>query len=95
MVEEEMRATEGSSKEGPEARRRRQPYRCYLVRCRLEEGAGPAGEAAWRFTVQRADPDAARRSFASLDDVAAHIEADLASCAVANRSSRSSKEETP
>ncbi len=94
-VEQDMRATRSSAEGVAEVRRRRQPYRCYLVRCRLEEGAGPEGEATWRFTVQRADPDAARRSFASLDDVAAHIEADLASCAVANRSSRSPKEKTP
>ncbi len=77
-----------------EARTKRQTYRCYLVRCRLEEGATPGGEALWRFIVQQADPDAARRSFASLKDVAAHIEADLASCAAANRLVQSQKEKT-
>jgi hypothetical protein len=90
-----MGTTEGSVEGGAEARRRRQPYRCYLVRCRLEEGAGPHGEAIWRFTVQQADSAAARRSFASLEDVAAHIEADLASCAAANRPTRSREEKSP
>jgi hypothetical protein len=61
-------------------RRERQVYRCFLVRCRLEDGAGPAGEPVWRFTVQQAGPDAARRSFACLHDVAAHVEAELMSC---------------
>ena len=82
-----MGAPRGSAESGAEVRRRRQPYRCYLVRCRLEEGAGPAGEAVWRFTVQRAELDAARRSFASLHDVAAHIESELASCALARKDS--------
>lgn len=68
-----------------------QPYRCFLVRCRLVEGAGEgkptvspadAGSRAvvWRFTVEQVRPDAARRSFASIHDVAAYIEAELVSC---------------
>ena len=56
----------------------RQRYRCFLVRCRLEEGAGPEGEPAWRFTVLQGGSDPARRSFTCLQDVAAHIEAELA-----------------
>lgn len=57
----------------------RQRYRSFLVRCRLEEGAGPEGEPAWRFTVlQGGDP--ARRSFTCLRDVVVHIEAELATC---------------
>jgi hypothetical protein len=63
-----------------EARKKLQTYRCFLVRCRLEESAGPAGEPGWRFTVQEAGTDAARRSFASFHDVAAYIDAELASC---------------
>ena len=56
-------------------------YRCFLVRCRLEEGGSPgAGKPAWRFTVEQIRPDAARRSFASIHDVAAYIDAELASC---------------
>ncbi len=60
--------------------KRQQPYRCFLIRCRLEEGAGPDGAAAWRFTVQQADANAPRRAFLSLLEVAAHLEAELASC---------------
>ena len=45
---------------------KRQPYRCFLIRGRLEEGAGPNGTAAWRFTVQQADANAPRRTFVSL-----------------------------
>jgi hypothetical protein len=54
-----------------------QPYRCFLVRCRLEDGARPAGEPVWRFTVEQAGPDAARRSFSCLHDVAAYLAAEL------------------
>jgi len=74
-----MGTTESSVEGGAEARRRRQPYRCFLLRCRLEEGAGPGGEPAWRFTVQQAVPDAPRRSFACFHDVAAYLEAELGS----------------
>jgi hypothetical protein len=67
------------------------PYRCFLVRCRLEEEPGqtglrgqpagqPTGQRAWRFTVQQAGAGGARRSFACFDDVAAHMRAELASC---------------
>jgi hypothetical protein len=55
-------------------------YRCFLVRCRLEEGGLPgSGQPAWRFTVEQIRPDAARRSFASIRDVAAYLEAELES----------------
>ncbi len=57
-----------------------QVYRSFLIRCRLEEGAGPAGEPAWRFTVQQAEANAPRRSFTSLQAVAAYLEAVLTSC---------------
>ncbi len=57
-------------------------YRCFLVRCRLEEGADPGVEPAWRFTVEQVRPDAARRAFASIHDVAAYIDAALACCGV-------------
>ncbi len=52
-------------------------YRCFLVRCRLEERAGPEGQPVWRFTVLHGG-DPARRSFTSLHDVVTHIEAELA-----------------
>ncbi len=70
-----MRASES----GARAHRAGRPYHCFLIRCRLEEGAGPAGELVWRFTVQQAEPNAARGSFACLRDVEAYLEAELAS----------------
>ena len=62
----------------PGSRGTHQRYQCFLVRCRLEEGAGPEGQPAWRFTVLQGGSDPARRSFTCLHDVAAHIEAELA-----------------
>ena len=56
------------------------PYRCFLVRCRLEESAGATGQPAWRFTVQQAGAGGARHSFTCFDNVAAHMRAELASC---------------
>jgi hypothetical protein len=90
-----MGATESSVEGSAEAHTKRQAYRCYMIRCRLEECAGPDGQPVWRFTVQQANPDAARRSFASLEDVAAHIKVDLASCAAANKPTRPKKEKSP
>ncbi len=68
-----MAATENESG----ARNKRPRYWCFLVRCRVEERAGPEGEPSWRFTVQQMGGDPSRRSFACLRDVAAHIEAEL------------------
>jgi hypothetical protein len=59
-----------------QTRERVRPYRCFLVRCRLEENGGPV----WRFTLQQAGAGGARRSFTCFDDVAAHMRAELASC---------------
>ena len=72
---------------------KRQPYRCFLIRCRLEEGAGPDGTAAWRFTVQQADAHAPRRTCVSLLEVAAHMETELASCVLTQEHNRSEREE--
>jgi hypothetical protein len=72
-----MEAHMGTGDKPAGARKKPQPYRCFLLRCRLEEGAGPGGQPAWRFSVQEAGPDAARRSFACLKDVEAYLEAEL------------------
>ncbi len=72
---------------------KRLPYRCFLIRCRLEEGAGPDGTPAWRFTVQQADANAPRRTCVSLAEVAAHVEAELASCVLAQEHNRSERRE--
>lgn len=60
-------------------RRKGQSYRCFLLRCRLEEGASPNCQPPWRFTVQQTGPGAARHSFSRLEDVEAFLEAELAS----------------
>ncbi len=71
-------------------RQQRQAYRCFLVRCRLAEEASAGGELAWRFTVQEAGRDGARRCFACLEDVEAYLEAELrASGRHADRSAES------
>jgi len=61
-----------------------QEYRCFLVRCRLEDSADrssvSAGQRAWRFTVVQMGGDPARRSFICLRDVAAYLDAELTSC---------------
>jgi hypothetical protein len=68
---------------GPaEGQKQRLHYRCFLLRCRLHESSGagePAGPTGvtWRFTVQEAGPEGARRSFTSLEDVEAYIAARL------------------
>ena len=72
---------------------KRQPYRCFLIRCRLEEGAGPDGAAAWRFIVQQADAYAPRRMCVSVAEVAAHIESELASCVPAQGHNRTERKE--
>jgi len=72
---------------------KRQPYRCFLIRCRLEEGAGPNGATAWRFTVQQAGAYAPRRMCVSVAEVAAHIESELASCALSTGAPRASSQE--
>lgn len=64
---------------------RNRPYRCFLVRCWLEEGAGTDDEPAWRFAIRQAGLDAARLSFASLHDVALYMEIELAMCARAQQ----------
>jgi hypothetical protein len=69
----------GAQRSSGRKRTNQQPYRCFLVRCRLEDG-GPQGEPVWRFIVQQAGPDGARRSFICLHDVAAYLESELVSC---------------
>lgn len=69
-----------ASESGAKAHKIGRPYRCFLVRCRLEEAGAPTGQPEWRFTVQQVSADAARRSFTCLHDVAVHLEAELMSC---------------
>jgi hypothetical protein len=83
----------GETEKEASALKKRQAYRCFLIRCRLEEGAGPDGAPAWRFTVQQAEANAPRRSFVSLLEITAHLEAELASCALAQEHNRSERKE--
>ena len=71
----------GTSGSGAGTSGKGRPYRCFLVRCRLMEAASPEDRPAWRFTVEQVRPDAARRAFAAIQDVAAYIDAELTSCA--------------
>lgn len=71
-----MAATNGRASE----RNVGQVYLCFLVRCRLEEAAGPNGEAQWRFTVQQAGSDPTRRNFACLTAVVTYLETELGAC---------------
>jgi hypothetical protein len=75
---------EGAERQS-EPRMQNRPYRCYLLRCWLEAGGGACGEAAWRFTVRQVGPDAGRHSFTNFHDVAAFIEAELATCVRAQK----------
>ena len=75
----------GAAEIQSEPRTWNRPYRCFLLRCWLEEGAGPGGAPAWRFAVRQAELDAARLSFTSFHDVAAYIEAELSSCVRAQK----------
>lgn len=68
---------------GIKAQKTSRPYRCFLLRCRLGEGARsgePAGPPAWRFTLQQAGEESAARSFACFHDLAAYLEAELTTC---------------
>jgi hypothetical protein len=70
------------------SRKERQPYRCFLLRCRLVPGAATASRDSaerapgWRFTVEEAGRAAERRSFACLRDFEAYLEAELESTAI-------------
>jgi hypothetical protein len=77
-----MEAHMAAAESGAGARKKHKPYRCFLLRCRMEEAGSLCGEPDWRFTVQQVGPDVARRSFTGLSDVVTYIEAELASCSL-------------
>jgi hypothetical protein len=81
----------GAALSQSEPRPQNRPYRCFLLRCWVEEGAGPSSEPVWRFVIRQAEADAARLSFSSFHDVAAYIEAELASCAAAQKAGDSGR----
>jgi hypothetical protein len=67
----------GAGGNSAESHKQQRPYRCFLVRCRLEENAGPTGDPVWRVSVEEVGPQAARRAFACLEDFEAYLEAEL------------------
>jgi hypothetical protein len=67
----------GIGKSPAAASHQQRPYRCFLVRCRLEENAAPTGEPIWRFSVEEVGPQAARRAFACLEDFKAYLDTEL------------------
>ena len=52
-------------------------YRAFLLRCWLEENGPPDGRPGWRFTLQQAGSEPARRGFASLQEVMSYLEETL------------------
>ncbi len=52
-------------------------YRAFLLRCWQEAGAGPGGEAAWRFSLAQAGDEEAKRGFASLEALLAYLRREL------------------
>ena len=52
-------------------------YRAFLLRCWQEADDGPAGEAAWRFTLVQLGQGEIRKGFASLEDLVIYLRAEL------------------
>ena len=53
-------------------------YRAFLLRCWQEADAGPAGQAAWRFTLVQMGEGKTKRGFASLEELVAYLDEQLA-----------------
>ena len=53
-------------------------YRAFLLRCWQEADAGPAGGAAWRFTLVQMDQGQTKRGFACLEELVAYLDDQLA-----------------
>ena len=54
-----------------------QNYRAFLLRCWQEADAGPAGQAAWRFTLVQMGEGQTKRGFASLEDLISYLQGEL------------------
>ncbi len=48
-------------------------YRAFLLRCWREAGAGPGGQAAWRFCLVEPGNGETERGFASLEALMAYL----------------------
>ena len=52
-------------------------YRAFLLRCWQEADAGPAGQAAWRFTLVHLGQGQTKRGFACLEELVAYLRDEL------------------
>ena len=52
-------------------------YRAFLLRCWREAGAGPGGQAVWRFSLVEPGNGETERGFASLEALLAHLRQEL------------------
>jgi len=52
-------------------------YRAFLLRCWQEADAGPAGDAAWRFTLVQLGQGGTRKGFACLEELVAYLRDEL------------------
>lgn len=52
-------------------------YRAFLLRCWQEASTDGGGEPAWRFTVIQLDGSHAKKGFACLEDLVAHLRFEL------------------
>ena len=53
-------------------------YRAFLLRCWRETGAGPGGQATWRFCLVEPGNGETERGFASLEALMAYLRRELA-----------------
>ena len=52
-------------------------YRTFLLRCWRESGAGPDGEAVWRYCLVEPGNGETERGFASLEALQAYLQQEL------------------
>jgi hypothetical protein len=52
-------------------------YRAFLLRCWREAGAGPGGQATWRFCLVEPGNEETERGFASLEALLAYLRQEL------------------
>ena len=52
-------------------------YHAYLLRCWREDRAAEDGESAWRFMLMDIDAHRAKKGFACLEDLTAHLRDEL------------------
>jgi hypothetical protein len=73
-LEQEMGAASGKRETNAPAE---STYRAFLLRCWREAGAGPSGQATWRFSLVEPGNGETERGFASLEALLAHLRQEL------------------